>query len=310
MKQVIFNVGGALSMYIEYPGKKLLVDIGKSKDFNPILDFLVPLYDRMGGVKNCKDGKYCIDQLVISHPHRDHISGIVDFWSHFHPILLTCPNDNSGMEEDHKINWELFDSNQDIDTLREMLEERKPPLDGTEAPDDYIYYLPPKLVEKDKLLNSESYCNNISLAIFLEINGHRIFMPGDLQKCGLERLITQNQLLKNKLLDGVDFLIAPHHGLKSSFSVELFNSMKNRKTNRLNIISEKILSKEEVREIDTRYSNSEFCSGNNNLTTSQSPCNQLKTSRGHILIDYSLINAPKIELILDKDELLTKFMSI
>ena len=39
MKQVIFNVGGALSSYIEFDDKKLLVDIGKSQDFNPISDF-------------------------------------------------------------------------------------------------------------------------------------------------------------------------------------------------------------------------------------------------------------------------------
>ena len=45
MKQVIFNVGGALSVYSEFSGKKLLVDIGKSKDFNPITDFLIPLYE-------------------------------------------------------------------------------------------------------------------------------------------------------------------------------------------------------------------------------------------------------------------------
>ena len=44
MKQVVFNVGGALSVYTEFDDKKLLIDVGKSSDFNPVVDFLVPLY--------------------------------------------------------------------------------------------------------------------------------------------------------------------------------------------------------------------------------------------------------------------------
>lgn len=44
MKQVVFNVGGALSTYIEFDGKNIMLDIGCSSEFNPINDFLYPLY--------------------------------------------------------------------------------------------------------------------------------------------------------------------------------------------------------------------------------------------------------------------------
>ncbi len=310
MKQVIFNVGGALSVYSEFSNKKLIVDVGKSKDFNPILDFLLPLYESEDYSKSTKDNsKFFIDQFLISHPHNDHISAIGDFNDYFYPQLLTCPNDNEGMNESHKINWDLVEKNKNIDILREMLEGRQPPLRSTHEQNEFIYYLPPKDVEDSEELMNESYCNNISIVVFLLINQQRIFMPGDIQKLGMAEIINQNYHLKNKLGGGVDFLITPHHGLKSSFSTVLFDNVKDNKTNRLNIVSEKI-SNDENRVVDTRYSSSDFCSGNNNLTTNDSPCNQLKTSRGHVLIDYSQYSNPFIEIINDNEELINKFKQI
>jgi mRNA degradation ribonuclease J1/J2 len=91
MKQVVFNVGGALSTYIEFDENTLMVDIGKSDSFNPIIDFLLPLYKKSNRRKYSLDNtKYYISQLIISHPHNDHISAIEDFNKYFYPELLTC----------------------------------------------------------------------------------------------------------------------------------------------------------------------------------------------------------------------------
>lgn len=312
MKQVIFNVGGALSTYTEFDDKKLIIDLGKSQDFNPIIDFLLPLYKRRQSKKsNYAEDKYFIDQLIISHPHRDHLSAITDFNTYFHPDLLTCPNDNEGMPEGHKINWSLVGNEEEewMKTLKEMLIGRNPPLRTTSDQNEFIYYLPAENVEKDKVLSVESYCNNISIATFLIVNNYRVFLPGDLQKAGVEKIIENNHLLKNKLKGGVDVLIAPHHGLKSSFSTVLFDNMKDKKTNSLNIVSEKPNNPKEPRDVDTRYSSSDYCQGNNNLTGGNGidKCYQVKTSRGHVFIDYSNKNHPKFEIITDIKELLKKF---
>ena len=310
MKQVIFNVGGALSTYTEFSNKKLMVDIGKTSDFHPITDFLLPLYEKQDYEKNPNyNNKYVIDQLLISHPHNDHISGIKEFNEKFHPDLLTCPNDNQGMEETHKINWGLFDENPNIDILKEMLIGRQPPLRATSDQNEFIYYIPAQFVENSKELSNESYANNISIVVFLIINSHRVFLPGDIQKLGMEDIINRHHLLKNKLKGGVDILITPHHGLRSSFSTTLFDNMKNNKTRCLNIVSEKVNS-DDNRQVDTRYSSSDYCSGENNLGSKNNPSNQVKTSRGHLLIDYSNTNMPIIEIINDKDELLEKFINL
>ena len=310
MKQVIFNVGGALSTYIEFSNKSLLVDIGKSTEFHPITDFLLPLYKDQNYEKSIQfPDKYNIDQLLISHPHNDHITGIKEFHENFYPELLTCPNDNDGMDETHKINWDLFEENPNIEILREMINGRFPPLRATDAQNEFIYYIPPKEVEESEDLSKESYYNNISIVVFLIVNGHRVFFPGDLQKLGMEEIIDSNHLLKNKLKGGVDVLITPHHGLRSSFSTVLFDQMKDKKTRCLNVVSEKI-NTDESRVVDTRHSSSDYCLGENNLGDQQNPCNQVKTSRGHLLIDYNSSDQINFEIIDNNEDLIKRFLEI
>ena len=305
MKQVIFNVGGALSTYIEFAGKKIIIDLGKNSDFSPTNDFLLP-YFKKNFYKN-SNGKYVIDQLIISHPHDDHISDIINFDKYFYATLLTTPNDNKGMKEDEKINWKLISNPTDeyVKYLREtLLPGRQPPLKSSNPKNLFIYYIKPKVCENT--LKKENYANNLSIAAYLRINGCKILLPGDLMKDGMEYLIDRDSGFRNKLKEGVDFLVAPHHGLKSSFSTNLFKKMKNDKTKRLHIISEKPTSENSNRVVDSRYANSDYCEGKNNLSTNSSKVYQRKTSRGHIVIDYHS-NEPSVVIANDAKELLKKF---
>lgn len=90
-KQVIFNVGGALSSYLEFDGKKVIIDLGKSQDFNPVIDFLLPLAKRKFETDPTNPDKYTLDQIFLSHLDDDHISSIEDFDQYFNPRFLTVP---------------------------------------------------------------------------------------------------------------------------------------------------------------------------------------------------------------------------
>ena len=142
--------------------------------------------------------------------------------------------------------------------------------------------------------------------VYFRIYGHKILFPADIMKDGMIYLIKNNSGFRNKLKDGVDFLIAPHHGLKSSFSTELFKAMNNNKTKRLNIISEKVSTKDTNRKVDSRYASSDYCEGKNNLSTKDNLVYQTKTSNGHIVLDLSNTK-PIIKIINDNDELLKEF---
>ena len=56
-----------------------------------------------------------------------------------------------------------------------MLVGRTPPLRTTSDQNEFIYYIPPEECEDDKTLSNESYCNNISIVVFLIVNQHRVF---------------------------------------------------------------------------------------------------------------------------------------
>ena len=168
---------------------------------------------------------------------------------------------------------------------------RNPPLAVTDPYKMTLAYLYPKAVEDDATLDSESYTNNVSLAVYIN-DRYSILFPGDLQKEGMKALLNgttknkQGKTLKNKLQTfGVDFLVTPHHGLRSSFSTALFDAIKGHKTHKLNIVPEKPNTKDDARQIDSRYASTDYCEAVNNLSTKDSPACQRKTSNGHIYID-------------------------
>ncbi|MDR1300542.1 MAG: hypothetical protein LBK50_02435 [Candidatus Nomurabacteria bacterium] len=320
-KIVIFNVGGASCAFANINGTKILLDVGKSDNFNPITDFLEPVFDKNQYDKN-ENGRYSINQLIVSHPHRDHISAIPNFNDSFYPDLVTCPNDNdhSGNNEPvnkrDAINWDFFDlkDNEPLSTLRKMMEDRSLPLRPSIPPsstdEQHIYWLHPKDVEEDPALTEESYPNNISLVNLLIVNGHHILFPGDIQKEGMKKLLETHLDLKIKLSKHrLCILIAPHHGLKSSFSTELFNTIKDHRTRCLNVISEKPNNPDEARDVDSRYASSDYCDGDNNLESSNGPGKnyQRKTFQGHICIDFANGSRPDIEIITDTNILIDRF---
>lgn len=287
MKVVIFNVGAAMSAYVETDNKKIVIDLGKSCEFSPVNDFLLPLFEKRGEKKK-KDygGKYYLNQVFISHPHRDHISDLCDLDEHFYIDLYTTPNDLSTGNENYKnVNWDLVDNpdSNEVKKVKEVYKGRCLPLRVCDSSRMTIGYIYPGWVENDDTLKNESYTNNISIALYIH-SGYRIFFSADIQKEGVKKLLKDNPELKKKLGQGVDFLVCPHHGLRSSFSTELFGAMKNSKTKKLNIVSEKS-STDDNRKVDNRYSSTDYCEGDNNLTTEGNVVCQRKTSQGHIFID-------------------------
>lgn len=282
MKVVAFNVGAALSAYVEVGNKKIVVDLGKGNDFSPVNDFLIPLFEKRQGKKDF----YSVDQLILSHPHKDHISDLRDIADKFKFSLYTTPNDLSKGAESYKnVNWDLMDDPEsaEVKKVKEMYKDRHLPLRVCDPSRMTIGYIYPGWVEKNETLKKESYTNNISIALYIH-SGYRIFFAADIQKEGMKKLLSDNPELKKKLGQGVDFLVCPHHGLCSSFSTDLFDAMKGGKTKKLNIVSEKA-NGDDNRNVDSRYSSTDYCEGNNNLSTDDNIVCQRKTSQGHIFID-------------------------
>lgn len=285
----IFDVGRGLCAAIRTPsGKWIMIDLGSDDAFCPVKDFLLKHLS-----KPDDDGRYRISQLIISHPHNDHLSAIKEFDTNVNPSLLTVPNDNVGQDDEYKINWDLI-TNQDAeltDYLREnMLKGRNPPLKATtdEVADKFwfkIYYLKPGICEDSADLEKQNYTNNLSIIVRLNYKGKVILFCGDMMKDGMAKLLIDTALGNDLAKTGVDFLVAPHHGLKSSFSTELFAAMKGGKP-QLNIISERLTSTDSNEQVDDRYASSDYSIGHYVHTSGKrEKKNRIKTSAvGHVRI--------------------------
>jgi hypothetical protein len=321
-KIVIFNVGGALASYSEIDDKKILIDLGKSSDFSPVADFLIPLAEKRSFRKiNIAENidKYYIDQLFLSHLDNDHISDYELFREKFQPNYMTCPNDNETQESIFKIIISFFTG--ENNTRKQVLSDMKTrtanvpenpfgmspsnPLVSTVPEIIKLFYIKPIECGKDENLKL-GYANNISLLLFFYLRNKTLLMPGDISKEGMEYLIEHSSDFKKLLNDyGVDFLVAPHHGLATSFSERLFKEMNGNKT-RLNIISEKVReenSNENRSEVDKRYYDSNYSSGENSLKQ-----NAVKTSMGHIVIDLET-DETEIKQCSDINDVLKQFIS-
>ncbi|GAB0174610.1 MAG: hypothetical protein HHAS10_04890 [Candidatus Altimarinota bacterium] len=303
-KLVIFNVGGAHSAYCEFDGRTALIDLGANAEFSPVDNFLKPLASKskfLVGSTSHDKGKFLINQLFLSHLDKDHVCDYLKFRENFHGVYMTCPNDHPDQNDHHIVNKDLLGVETDLKNiiLSDMRNTRIPftqdaPL-VSDIPHISLFYIPPGICESDITISS-GYANNISLVLFFKVGDKTVLIPGDILKSGMEYLIDNKPEFKSLLMnDGVDYLLAPHHGLQTSFSEKLFQTIKGGKT-RLNIISEKIRtsdSEENRSDVDTRYYSSSYSSGVNSLQQ-----NAVKTSVGHIFIDF---DKPETEIIQTQD---------
>lgn len=296
-KIAIFNVGGAFSAYGVFNDKKIVIDLGSGNDFSPVNDFFLPLINS-GHFDYSLHGKglHHIDQLFLSHLDNDHVSDYIEFRKYFKSRFMTCPNKNPNQNDDFKINEDLVGQIEDSKqlVLNDMDERIVSSPDHPDMSEDNplisiinevdLYYIKPSDCEADTALKT-NYANNISLVLFIKLGSKTIFIPGDLSKEGMQYLIDTNPGLKKELTDlGVDYYVAPHHGLQTSFSEYFFQTINGMKT-RLNIISEKVRtedSNENRSDVDSRYYGEEYSSGSNSLNQ-----RGVKTSVGHIVIDLT-----------------------
>lgn len=259
----VFHVGRGVAGAIRTPaGKWIVVDLGASGDFCPVEDFLLnhlPI-EKEGERRN-------LEQLIISHPHNDHMTALKRFNENYYPGFLTVPNDNDGQDDKKKVNWERIQNPNDELTnyLREkVLPGRQPPLvavkDNTDGFNFEIFYLDPHLCENDEELSTSNYANNTSIVARVYYKGSVVLFAGDMMKDGMKKLINTTGLGKRLEDSGVHFLVAPHHGLRSSFSVDLFDKMKGGKS-ALNIISEKETIADSNEIVDERYGKEDYASG-------------------------------------------------
>jgi hypothetical protein len=334
----LFNVGRGLSIFIRTPNNYgIIYDLGSSDDFSPI-DFIkknigpnLQKYNSNGNLKK-------FAQLIISHPHEDHISEISKI--HDDDIgLLTCPhNKNDSGYEEEKFDFSCVEEGEKIEIYKNLFLTRKLPLqtiqysiETTQTPiSEYgLYYLKPKYVKNIHPNNNHLYTNGCSIMLYYKHGENSILIPGDItpevfnsimnKESGSEKRYTEFNLeskyknwhlktsdqpdLKDNLKRfGLSVLIAPHHGLESCYTQILFDNIKFNKPKIIGI-SEKRHVSENDGNIHNNYQSKDFSKGHYVNFKGELKENYSITTRNrdHYLIKFKSDN--KMDIFAEKEPL-------
>ena len=207
LKLKFFDVKLGNATLIQTDKINMLFDIGHDAalETNPLFSF---------------DGK--LDYLIITHPHEDHITGLLDINLKEPKTLLRNKNipvnlinerinstNNSNIKKVYKNYLELN---------KKYTKEVSPDNDPTKPNNNgglEIYSITP---------NSESNdLNDYSITTILKYNNYTILLMGDNTPSNINQLLEFNGFLEKT--QNIDILLAPHHGRESSYNVDFLNHL-------------------------------------------------------------------------------------
>ena len=220
-----------------------------------------------------------------------------------------------------------------IRTYKGLYEKRKPPMQtivydsARTVPNlEYgIYYIDPEACDALHPKDDNKYGNALSMVFYFRHGSHTILFPGDMTPEGMARILeggkgvqkrfsrfekgfaqkhpgwhekTGSQpTLKELLGQGLTVLVAPHHGLESCYSKELFAAMRGSKPS-LNVLSERRKAHDGDGTTDARYQSEAGARGLSvDVDGNPSMRRSVSTKNGHhILIAFAGSGAPRVYL--------------
>jgi beta-lactamase superfamily II metal-dependent hydrolase len=236
---IIFDVEHGFCAFVKSrTGRTLMIDCGRKENFSPVV---YVIENELGGQQ--------LTQLLVSHPHDDHVGDIESVTSKLPPLIL----------QRQRYNWEAVKEGEgDYDNLDHYAEWQvkysapAPAVDWGDV-DIHVFYLTPAAAYA---LNQNNWVNNSGMVAVVTITGtlftEKFVFGADIETDGWTELL-KNPAFK-AAVKGADFYIASHHGHSSGFSTELYDAMGKPI---LNLIS--VTSGDE--HVDARYGSEEYASG-------------------------------------------------
>lgn len=321
-----------------------IVDMGKGNDFDPasfVKEQLVPKLDRYKGnmiaqallshphadhIAQC--GELKSDELapaLLTCPHdKDH------------------DENTPSSEKLNWDRIEHEDSDHDLlDTYRSLYGKRALPLQTicyesrrTIPNLEYgIYYIRPPVCECLHEEDDNRYGNSTSIMYYFRHGAHSVLLPGDMTPEGMKQILDEGEgvekrytvfdnrsaanhptwhkhsnsqpCLKSMLQErGLSILVAPHHGLESCFSEDLYAAIKKGKP-QLVVISERKHKKTSDGRVDPRYQSERGASGLTvEIDGKQERRRSVSTIDGHhIMIVFAGTGLPRVYASKDPEEL-------
>ncbi|MCR4291830.1 MAG: DNA internalization-related competence protein ComEC/Rec2 [Candidatus Kuenenia sp.] len=193
LKVTCLDVGHGAALFIQFPnGKNILYDAGTWHNFDVGKQIVAPF---LWSEKIKK-----IDLVILSHEHNDHWSGLPSIIERFNVKRVYSQPYFFQSEIGHTILERLHKKNIHTAALSHGLE-----IKGFEP-------ATVKILHPSFSPSSSSSTNDNSCVVKIEYSGHSILLCGDIQKQGINTLLSEQQAVRS------DIVQIPHHG---SYSVNL-----------------------------------------------------------------------------------------
>ena len=249
MRIVVFDVGNASCNYICSPNKyAMMIDCGSSSDKTNPVD-IIKYWNSIESLRSkpfCTlNGKtYPLALLHITHPDNDHVRNADRVYKELTPYLL-C-----------RTYSEKYDDSDTIDESYKKkldLEYRGDNAESVNWGFDYecTFSIPIEIVKSDFNLK-DKVRNNSSIIRYIRYKGVRFLFTGDLETPGWDWLANNNPFFSLLMKQGIDVLIAPHHGHDSGFPKALFDLTGNVRTI---VLSKDTEASKEGSDVYSGYSN-------------------------------------------------------
>ena len=295
MEIVVFDVGNASCNYICSPNKyAMMIDCGSSSDKQNPVDFINYFNKGSGDLFKSKPyvtsggTSYPLALLHITHPDNDHVRNAERIHKELTPYLL-C----------HTYTEQFDDASTIDDTYKKNLDEvyrgDNPETINWGFDVDTTFSIPIETVKSEPALKGKVR-NNSSIIRYIKYNGVRFLFAGDLKTAGWEWLSKNNIYFRVLMKQGIDVLIAPHHGHDSGFPKALFQLTGNVK---VIILSKDTEATKEGSDVYSGYSN--YATGVNyyNINDKDTYNGKVMTTRSNGNI-YIIVDSNGLCLVADK----------
>lgn len=209
----VFDVDHGFMAFVRAPSSATLaIDCGKGDEFSPTT--YIRQWELMPSER---DAQYPLSELVVTHPHDDHIQDIARLAEYLKPRVLWR----------QRYDWEELEAQSEgqyanLHQWVEFQEDYIPPADEPDwgAMKLSHWYL---TLDEAKELNESSFINNSSIISIVEMGSFKMTFPGDIEKDGWLKLLERQEFCA--ALRGTTIFVTSHHGHSSGYVPEIYDVM-------------------------------------------------------------------------------------
>lgn len=213
MKIIFYDVDHGSCCHIITPNNKhILVDVGSKTDKSIVEHIKRKYFNGYSGA---------VDELIITHPHEDHIYDLPKLYAELHPRVLNRPTEafNIIPTQNTYIHRNIADiANKMNASYNQPVNMNELPTEKTANGGVSFEFILPK-----SQWTTKQDLNTFSSIVVVNAYRYKFVLTGDNPKSILQRMMDENHEDICSKVKNATVLLAPHHGRTGEFCQDFFN---------------------------------------------------------------------------------------